>query len=94
MLDSAKDLAQQPGNWSTHPNRGYVGKIERVLLSPTESWTPEFYIDQFLQSHGRPVTHWNRNVVAAALGKFNYEPPYTRTTLDRYLDEVFDLAPA
>ena len=87
-------LEQALGDWSTHPNRQYVGKIDRVEISPTQSWTAEYYIDQYLRSHGRPVTHWDRNVVSAALGKFNGPPPYARKQLDEHLDNTWRFAAA
>ena len=94
MLDFADELEQQPGDWSTHANKGYVGKINRVEVSPSESWTAEYYIDQYLHSRGRPVTHWNRDVVTAALGKFNGQRPYTKRQLDEHLDGIWRLAAA
>jgi len=93
MLESAEHLGQALGDWSTHPNRAYVGKIDRVLVSATDTWTPEYYIDYYLESHNRPVTHWNRNVVSAALGKFNGRPPYREPELDRFLDGTWRFAP-
>lgn len=92
MSVTETDLIQNLGDWSLHPNTRYVGKIDRVQVSPTEAWPTEFYIDRFLYTNGRPVTHWNRDVVAAALGKFNRQAPYELSALDSYLSEALRLA--
>lgn len=92
MLDAAEDLGQALGDWSSHPNRAYVGKIDRVRISHAQAWAPEYYIDHYLQSRNRPVTHWNRDVVSAALGKFNGRPPFTQRELDRFLDGTWRFA--
>ncbi|MGN2250432.1 hypothetical protein LQ772_09385 [Frateuria edaphi] len=93
MLDSAEQLGQALGDWSSHPNKAYVGKIDRVQASSTQAWTPEYYIDHYLQSHNRPVTHWNRDVVSAALGKFKGRAPFKRWELDEFLDGTWRFAP-
>jgi len=93
MLDNAELLDQALGDWSSHPNKAYVGKIDRVVVSSTHAWTPEYYIDNYLQSHARPVTHWNRNVVSTALGRFDRKPPFMRCELDEFLDGTWRFAP-
>lgn len=92
MLETAEHLGQALGDWSSHPNKAYFGKIDQVWGGPTQAWTPEYYIDHYLQSHNRPVTHWNRNVVAAALGKYNGQPPFKRGELDEFLDGTWRFA--
>lgn len=89
MID---DLQQTLGDWSGHANQQYVGKIDKVTVSPTQTWTPEYYIDHFLHSNQRPITDWNRNVICAALGKYNGAPPFNRFDLDRHLNEMWKLA--
>ena len=94
MLESAEHLGQALGDWSGHPNKAYVGKIDRVLVSPTQAWTPEYYIDHYLHARGRPVTQWNRDVVVAALGKYVGQAPFRREQLDGFLDGTWKLAKA
>lgn len=94
MIDSVPELHQALGDWSSHVNGKYVGKIDRVHLPSADSWTPEYYIDHYLQARGRPVTQWNRDVVVAALGKFVGHAPFRREALDAFLDNTWKLAKA
>lgn len=94
MIDSVPELHQALGDWSSHVNGKYVGKIDRVHASTADSWTPEYYIDHYLHARGRPVTQWNRDVVVAALGKYVGQPPFRREQLDGFLDGTWKLAKA
>lgn len=38
------------GDWSSHDNKRYIGKIDRIYVAMTETYEVEYFIDQYLES--------------------------------------------
>lgn len=77
------------GDWSSHDNKKYIGKLDRIYVSTTETYEVEYYIDHYLQTHGFTVNNHNHNrdVVAAYLEKYPGRAPFKRVDLDAHLEQ-------
>jgi len=93
MTQQEQELEHAKGDWSKHDNKRYIGKIDRVNVSLSESWEVEYFIDHYLQTRGCPITNGNRDKVVAALENFTGRAPYKRDELNAYLDKLWDLSP-
>ncbi|NPC58536.1 hypothetical protein [Caenimonas soli] len=82
-------MAETKGDWSSHDNKKYRGKIDRIYVAMTESYEVEYYIDDYLQSRGFEVSNPNRTVVADALEPHPGRTPFKRVDLDAFLDKRF-----
>lgn len=45
-------MAESKGDWSSHDNKRYRGKIDRVFVSMTEDYETEYYIATTLRLVG------------------------------------------
>ncbi len=82
-------MAEKKGDWSSHDNKRYRGKIDRVFVSMTETYEVEYYIDHYLESRGFDISNKNRDVITDALEQFHGRAPFKRTDLDAFLDGKF-----
>lgn len=74
------------GDWSTHDNKKYIGKIDRIYVSMSENYEVEYFIDHYLETRKYQISNENRNKVAAALEKYSGKSPFKRDELNVYLD--------
>lgn len=79
-------MAETKGDWSSHDNKRYRGKIDRVFVSMTESYETAYYIDHYLETRGYNRSNESRDVIANALESFPGRAPFKRTDLDAFLD--------
>jgi hypothetical protein len=93
MTQQEQELEHAKGDWSKHDNKRYIGKIDRVNVSLSESWEVEYFIDHYLQTRGRAVSNANRDKVVHALENFTGRAPYKRDELNAYLDKLWGLSP-
>lgn len=77
------------GNWSDHDKKKYVGKLDRIYVSMTESWEVEYFIDHYLESGGYDITNKNRDIITAALEQYPGRSPFKRDDLNKFLDAKF-----
>jgi len=82
-------MAEIKGDWSTHDNKRYRGKLDRIYVSMTENYEVEYYIDHYLETRKFDISNKNRDIVADALEKYSGRAPFKRTELDVYLDRLF-----
>lgn len=93
MTQQENDMEQTKGDWSKHDNKRYVGKIDRINVSLSESWEVEYFIDHYLQTRGFTVSNANRDKVVTALENFQGRAPYKRDDLNAYLDNLWGASP-
>ncbi|VVE83006.1 hypothetical protein [Pandoraea sputorum] len=77
------------GNWSSHDNKKYIGKIDRIYVSMTESYEVEYFIDHYLKTRNYDVSNNNRDIVTAALEAYPGRAPFKRDALTQFLDARF-----
>jgi hypothetical protein len=82
-------MAEMKGDWSSHDNKRYRGKIDRIYVSMSETYEVEYYIDHYLESRGFDISNNNRDIVAGALEQFPGRAPFKRADLDTFLDSKF-----
>ncbi len=75
------------GDWSTHDNKKYIGKIDRIYVSMTEEYEVEYFIDQYLKTRGYAMSNSARDVIAGELEKHPGKAPFKRDELNDYLDK-------
>lgn len=78
------------GDWSSHDNKKYIGKLDRIYVSMTEEWEVEYFIDKYLKDGGYKVSNENRSIVIRALEKYQGKAPFKRDDLKDYLDGRFN----
>lgn len=81
------------GDWSSHDNKGYRGKIDRVHVALSEAWETKYFIDHYLETRGYSVTNKNRDLVAAQLESYTGRAPFKRVALNAYLDAAYGVKP-
>lgn len=74
------------GDWSSHDNKRYIGKIDRIYVAMTETYEVEYFIDQYLKTRNYAVSNENRDKVAKALEGYSGRAPFKRDDLNLYLD--------
>lgn len=74
------------GDWSDHDNKKYIGKLDRIYVSLSETWEVEYFIDHYLESRNCSLTTKNRNVIANKLEEYSGKAPYKRDDLKAFLD--------
>ncbi|WP_312369065.1 hypothetical protein [Stenotrophomonas sp.] len=77
------------GDWSKHDNKKYVGKIDRIYVSMTESYEVEYFVDNFLETHNYAVSNKNRDIITNALEDFPGKAPFKRHDLISFLEGKF-----
>lgn len=77
------------GDWSSHDNKKYIGKIDRVNVSMTEYYEVEYFIDHYLKSRDFQVSNKNRDVIVNALENYPGKVPFKRDDLNAYLDKLY-----
>jgi len=78
------------GDWSKHDNKKYIGKIDRIFVSMTETYEVEYFIDAYLKTREFIVSDKNRNIIADALEKYSGRAPFKRDDLNAYLDGLYN----
>ncbi|SEM03502.1 hypothetical protein SAMN05518845_11511 [Variovorax sp. YR750] len=74
------------GDWSTHDNKKYIGKLDRIYVSMTEDYEVEYFIDKYLEDHAYTVNNKNRDVISSALESYPGKAPFKRDDLVAFLD--------
>lgn len=82
-------MTESKGDWSSHDNKRYRGKIDRIYVSVTESYEVEYYIDHYLESRRFDISNKNRDIITDALEQFPGRAPFKRADLDVFLDGKF-----
>lgn len=82
-------MAETKGDWSSHDNKRYRGKIDRIYVSMTETYEVEYYIDHYLATRGFEISNKNRDIIASALEQCPGRAPFKRADLDTFLDGKF-----
>lgn len=77
------------GNWSNHDNKKYIGKLDRIYVSMTESYEVEYFIDHYLQTRRFRVSNKNRDIIASTLETYPGKAPFKRDDLSKFLDARF-----
>lgn len=77
------------GDWSNHDNKKYIGKIDRIYVSMTESYEVEYFIDHYLEKNKFDVSNANRNIIANALETYPGKAPYKRDDLTTFLNNLY-----
>lgn len=77
------------GDWSSHDDKKYIGKLDRIYVSMTEEWEVEYFIDKYLEDGGYKISNKNRNTIADTLEKYQGKAPFKRDDLKTYLDGHF-----
>lgn len=73
-------------DWSSHDNKGYVGKIDRVNVALSETWETQYFIDHYLETRGCQINNQNRDRIAGWLEAYKGKAPFKRVALNAYLD--------
>lgn len=76
-------------NWSNQDNKKQTGKIDRIYVSPTESYELEHFVTHYLQSERFNVTEKNAKVIRNAIDEYPGAPPVKRDDLTAFLNERF-----
>lgn len=90
MSGKEDELERSKGDWSSHDNKRYRGKIDRVNVALSEPWEVGYFIDHWLETRGGAISNANRDKVATALEAYHGHAPYKRDDLNAYLDRHFD----
>jgi hypothetical protein len=80
-------------DWSSHDNKGYRGKIDRINVALSEIWETKYFIDHYLDTRGYAITNQNRDRVAAKLESYAGKAPFKRVALNAYLDAAYGVKP-
>lgn len=73
-------------SWNESDNKHYIGPIDRVFVSMTESYEVSYFIDQYLKTRGYDMTEENRSRVGKKLLLFQGAAPWKRDDLNAFLD--------
>jgi hypothetical protein len=82
-------MSEVKGDWSTHDNKRYIGKIDRIYVSMSEDYEVEYFIDHYLETHGYVISHKNRDIITAALEDYPGRAPFKRDDLNAYLENLY-----
>lgn len=82
-------MSEEKGDWSSHDNKRYRGKIDRIYVSMTEEYEVEYFIDDYLESRKFAISNKNRDIITAALEEYQGRSPFKRTDLNGFLDARF-----
>ena len=74
------------GDWSRHDNKKYIGKIDRIYVSMSETYEVEYFIDKYLSDNNFTVNNENRNVISRTLETYPGRAPYRRDDLIKFLN--------
>ncbi len=77
------------GDWSTHDNKKYIGKLDRIYVSKTEDYEVEYFIDHYLETRNYLISNKNRDIVTKYLEAYSRKAPIKRDDLNAYLDNIF-----
>lgn len=76
-------------NWSNQDNKKQRGKIDRIYVSPTESYELEHFVSHYLKFEGFGATEQNAKLVRDAIDLYPGTPPVKRDDLTDFLNKRF-----
>jgi hypothetical protein len=95
MTPKEEELVKQRNkdDWSSHDNKGYRGKIDRVNVALSENWETKYFIDHYLETRGYKINNQNRDRIVGWLEKYSGKAPFKRVALNSYLDASLKTQP-
>ena len=67
--------------WDAEDSKYYTGRLDRIYVSPSESWDVNHFIKHYLLSHRRLDTDINRTTVGKILEQYPAHAPWSRVHL-------------
>lgn len=76
-------------NWSNQDNKNQRGKIDRIYVSPTESYEINHFVTHYLKTSGFNETESNAKIIRNAIHEYPGTPPVKRDDLIAFLNKRF-----